>query len=364
MKKTNWMQTAALGLALAMGISVMAGCGQTANAEGVSYTPGGVITISVNPEVAVLYDGNGNVVQVEARNDDGQKIVDAYSGYQGREARQVVSEIVNEIGKAGYFASEVENETEDGVPERRITIEMEPGSSLPSDTFLEDVVADTRKQVEQAHWNGSVYVLDYDAEDYIRGEKVDYIDDDDIVVFYESTGKVTTVVSGDDNKIEKVYKEFTGSDVRETVLKLIDQVEAANYYVESIENEGHRIEIEIDPVSELNGEVSAKELNNTAREQVKTAQWIEDRLVIDYDAEDFLGIELDSDDDLDDDDDDDADDVDDDDDEDDIDDNDDADDVDDDDLDDDDHDDADDDMDDDDDLDDEDDDEDDEEDRT
>ncbi len=310
MKKMNWMRNIAMGLALTMGVSAMAGCGEVASADGISYTPGGVLTLSVNPEVAVFYDGNGDVVSVEARNDDGRKILDGYDGYKGLETQQVVSDLVNEIGKAGYFVTDIE----DGTQERKISIGIEPGSTLPSDTFLDDVVAETQKQVEQSQWNSSVQVLDYAPEDYIYGETVDYIDDDDIEVFYESNGKVTMVVSGDDNKIERVYEGFVGSDVRETVLKLIDKVEAANYYVEEVENTGHRIEIEIESAANLPTGISAKALNETARSQVKQANWNGDRLVIDYDAEDYLGMDLDNNaddlDDLDDDDDlDDADDL-------------------------------------------------------
>lgn len=307
MKKMNWMRNIAMSLALAMGVSAMAGCGEVASADGISYTPGGVLTLSVNPEVAVFYDGNGDVVNVEARNDDGQKILDGYDGYKGLETQQVVSDLVNEIGKAGYFVTGIE----DGTQERKISIGIEPGSTLPSDTFLDDVVAETEKQVEQSQWNSSVQVLDYAAEDYIRSETVDYIDDDDIEVFYESNGKVTMVVSGDDNKIEKVYEGFAGSDVREAVLKLIDQVEAANYYVEGVENSGHRIEIDIESAANLPAGVSAKTLNETAKSQVKEAKWNGDRLMIDYDAEDYLGMDLDNHDDDPDDKDDDLDDIDD-----------------------------------------------------
>ena len=36
---------------------------------------GGVISIKVNPEIAVHYDDQGMVTKIEARNDDGEKVI-------------------------------------------------------------------------------------------------------------------------------------------------------------------------------------------------------------------------------------------------------------------------------------------------
>lgn len=99
---------------------------------------GGVLYLSVNPEIAVFYDIEGNVIKVEGCNDDGSAILEDYTGYEGKAAGQVVTELVAAIGEAGYLVEEIEGES------RKITIEIETGSVLPNDTFLEEMVSEVR----------------------------------------------------------------------------------------------------------------------------------------------------------------------------------------------------------------------------
>ena len=80
---------------------------------------GGVISVKVNPEVAVSYDENGMVTAVEGRNDDGKAVMADYTGYEGKECSLVISEIVAEINEAGYLVEEVEGQG------RQITLEIE-----------------------------------------------------------------------------------------------------------------------------------------------------------------------------------------------------------------------------------------------
>lgn len=309
MKTKKWMKVMAYTLAAAMTLGCMAGCGgQTASAEGMAYTPGGVLTLSVNPEIAVFYDGNGNVERLEARNEDGKKILEGYNDYQGREARQVVSELVDLIGGAGYFAEQVENE--DGTEGRRITIEVEPGSILPEGTFLENVVDEAKQAVMNANWNGTVYTVDYDAGDFLYGtpapetsavpkatdapkQNTVAFRDDDVDVFYDSTGRVTRVVSMDDGRVDRVYQGFDGGEIRESLLKLIDAVEKAGYAVEEVENEGNHVEVELISKQALPAGVSAAELNDYARSRVQKAVWNGTQLWVHSDAEDYLGFDLD-----------------------------------------------------------------------
>lgn len=107
---------------------------------------GGTLYLKVNPEIEINYDADGMVTSVTARNDDARQILAGYSGYQGKETRQVVVELVTAIGEAGYFVEEIEGEP------RQVTIEIESGSRLPSDTFLDDVVAEVRTAVSNNDW--------------------------------------------------------------------------------------------------------------------------------------------------------------------------------------------------------------------
>lgn len=308
--KTNqmtkqWSRMAATILAAAMLLCSLVGCGNpAANAKQISAdtTPSGVLVLSVNPELAVFYDGNGNVEQITARNEDAKAILEGYTGYEGRETREVVSELINKIGQAGYFAEEIESEN--GQEGRRISIEVEPGSYLPNATFLQDVAADAQKCVADASWNGSVYTVDYDVEDYLTAARPAHLDDDDVEIFFDANGKITKVISGDDAEI-KVYNNFNGKDAKQTTLELVDKIAAAGYFVESVEGKGHRVEIEIAPNAQLPQGVEAKQLNDYAKEQLAKASrsGAGDGKWLDCDIEDFLGYDLpdfDDDDDIDD----------------------------------------------------------------
>ena len=314
MKTKKWFHMAAWAAILALSLTILSGCGAAAQDEaqlrtmGTDYQPGGVLVLTVNPSVEVYYDGTGAVVDVKARNDDGDEILTEYDGYQGKQTRQVVAELIDVIGAAGYFAEEVENE--DGTTGRRITIEVEPGSSLPGDTFLADVLADAKKAVEQSQWNGTATNVDYDAEDYLEGKTPVYLGGDELVVFYNQDGVITKAARVDDDKICKVFDGYTGRELRAALLEMVDDIKAAGYYVEEVENEGHRIELDVEKASDLREGFSAGELNALAKESITRAVWADGMMHIDWDVEEHLGTdpEIDDTEDIDDPDDDDLDD--------------------------------------------------------
>ena len=141
-------------------------CGQSAasNEAGQSLAKGGVLVLSVNPEIAVEYDENGTVTGVTARNNDALAIINSCTGLIGQPTREVVTDLVTAIGEAGYFVEEIEGER------RQITLEIEPGSSLPNEAFLDDVIADIRDAVNQHDWSTPLVVegeSDFGISDYI-----------------------------------------------------------------------------------------------------------------------------------------------------------------------------------------------------
>ena len=215
MKKTMKKTTKArslftIAMAMALGLTALTGCShvssavadrisqvilpneslaeadlsQTAAASAaadVSQAEGGVLFLSVNPEVAISYDADGLVTAVESRNDDGSKLLEGYTGYVGKPARQVVSELVTAIGEAGYFAEEIEGEN------RQIVIEIETGSALPDDAFLEEIITDVRSCVSSHNWSSPVDMRgesDYGMTDYVD---TDYGPDNDGVTDYNDT---------------------------------------------------------------------------------------------------------------------------------------------------------------------------------
>lgn len=178
MKKLISMICCVLALTLCL-----TACGQRAasNEGGQSLAKGGVLVLSVNPEIAVEYDENGTVTGVTARNDDALAIINSCTGLIGQPTREVVTDLVTAIGEAGYFVEEIEGER------RQITLEIEPGSSLPNDAFLADVITDIRDAVNQHDWSTPLVVegeSDFGITDYID---TDYGEGNDGYTDYDDT---------------------------------------------------------------------------------------------------------------------------------------------------------------------------------
>lgn len=158
----------AIMMALVLSLGCLTGCGQSATVDnGAQLASGGVLVLSVNPEIAVEYDDNGLVTGVSARNDDALEIISSCKGLIGQETRDVVTKLVTAIGEAGYFVEEVEGER------RQITIEIEAGSKLPHDAFLDEVVSDVRDCVNTNKWN-----VPMDVENESNYGITDYVDTD------------------------------------------------------------------------------------------------------------------------------------------------------------------------------------------
>ena len=143
------LAAATMGAALA---AVLAGCGATpattadnqpAGSAGQSSTvrTAGTLLLSVNPEIEIDYDDDGLVVEVEGVNDEGRSVVGSYSGYEGKECRSVVAELVGEIYEAGHF-----NQTIDG-HDRNVVVKLEQGSGYPGEDFLRGIEDDVRSTV-------------------------------------------------------------------------------------------------------------------------------------------------------------------------------------------------------------------------
>ncbi len=179
--KTNRMKKmVSLVTALMFSIALITGCAETS--AYVAEAEGGVLLLKVNPEIAIAYDKDGKVTKVDAKNDDASKLLANYASYEGKEARAVVTELVTLIGNAGYFVEEVEGEG------RQITLEIEKGSQLPSNAFLEEMVADIKDYVNVNALKVPInlvgesdYGMEYNDTDYGTGNDgvTDYDTNDD-----------------------------------------------------------------------------------------------------------------------------------------------------------------------------------------
>ncbi len=191
-KRISKMLIAVLCIFALLGVT---GCGQKTEQK-VADNGGGTLYLKVNPDIAVNYDKDGNVTKLEGRNDDGQKILKDYTGYEGKECRTVVNELVSKIGAAGYFVEDVDGKG------RQIVIEIEKGSKLPSETFMDEIVTDVRTNVSANHWKSPVEVQgesDYGITDYVDTDygpandgdtdydDTDYVPNNDGVTDYDDT---------------------------------------------------------------------------------------------------------------------------------------------------------------------------------
>ena len=145
----NILTGATMGIALT---AVLAGCGTTPaatqTADGAGETPiaqasqaAGTLLLSVNPEIEIEYDDDGLVTEVEGVNDEGRGVTSGYGGYEGRQCREVVSDLVGEIYEAGHF-----NQTVDG-HDRNVVVKLQQGSSYPGEDFLRGIEDDVRAAV-------------------------------------------------------------------------------------------------------------------------------------------------------------------------------------------------------------------------
>lgn len=185
MNRSRFIVTLAAILVLALGIGVLAGCGEQSQ-QGATQTQataipegGGSLLVKVNPEIAVIYDKDGRVVAVEGRNDEGRALVTDDAEFIGKDCKTVVSALVAKIKGAGYIVEEVEG---DG---NNITIEVEDGSRVPSENFLSGVVAGVYKYTNGQKIDAKVNVEGESRYGWSEYGDSDYGPDNDGVTDYD-----------------------------------------------------------------------------------------------------------------------------------------------------------------------------------
>ena len=136
---------------LAVLAALLTGCGAQPQESSVTA---GVLTLRVNPEIAIHYNQSGKVVALEGDNQDGREIVETYPDYIGKDCEVVVQELVEEIHAAGYFVEEVE-----GHP-RRVVLELDDDSQEPREGFLEDMSRSAQDALEGLSLGSAVVVED------------------------------------------------------------------------------------------------------------------------------------------------------------------------------------------------------------
>ena len=242
MKKTSLKAILTLSIIAALFLFVLAGCGQNVeNTSGNMGTAGestrnsGTLILSVNPEIEITYNGEGIVTSVTACNDDALAILSAYSGFEGKECREVVTELVTEIGKAGYLIEEIEGEA------CAITIEIEEGSMLPTDSFMEDIASDVKDCVSDNEWNGSVEIIgdsNYGVSDYDDTGDSNYGDSNYGDSSYDDTDNSNYGDSSYDDTDDSNYGDSTYDDTNDSNYgdSAYDDTDDSNYGDSSYDN--------------------------------------------------------------------------------------------------------------------------------
>lgn len=136
-------------LILVMMAFVLTGCVGNNSADGLGslsaeeqvLSDSGVLTLKINPEISIRYNEDGVVTEITGGNDDGVQIIDSYKDYIGKDSGIVLEELIALINEAGYFVEEVEGEP------KRIVLELEAGSVLPEEKFLEKMTSNVQSVV-------------------------------------------------------------------------------------------------------------------------------------------------------------------------------------------------------------------------
>ena len=155
----------------ALSLALLTGCGTTDTEEtaaagfsGESQTAG-TLLLSVNPEIEVTYDDQGNVTALTAMNQEGEAILASYTDFEGKSCKVVVSELVAAINQAGYFDITIDGH------EKNIVLKVERGSRYPSDDFLTELTAAIQALVEADKIGSRTVLLDEDDYDDVYGDK-------------------------------------------------------------------------------------------------------------------------------------------------------------------------------------------------
>ena len=149
---------AAVSSLAVMSAVLLTGCGAPAD-EGTAIRDTGFLTLSVNPEIRIEYDEEGRVIGLTGQNDDGKNIVASYPDYIGKECDEVLNDLIVIINEAGYFVEEIAGGS------KNIVLQLEPGSVVPSSTFLEDVTASTQNAVKNLNLSSGIVTIDDDDYD-------------------------------------------------------------------------------------------------------------------------------------------------------------------------------------------------------
>ena len=236
MKKKFYAKVFSLAAMAALSLALLTGCGSTPSEEtataglsGAGQTQtAGTLLLSVNPEIEVTYDDQGNVTALTGVNQEGKDILASYTGFEGKPCKTVVSELVAAINQAGYFDVTIDGH------EKNIVLKVARGSQYPSDDFLSELTAAIQALVAADNIGSQMVLLDEDDYDEAYGDK-GYIN-------AQAAQNILSAQLGRDD-IQFVEKEYDLDDGDYEVEFVLDGVEY-EYEVNAVT--GKVTEVEVD----------------------------------------------------------------------------------------------------------------------
>ncbi len=138
---------------------LLAGCGSDPSSSGTALKENGTLILSVNPEIQIEYNRDGQVTALTGRNEDGKQVVSTYQDYVGKECGLVIGDLIGVIYNAGYFVEDIDGN------QKNIVLQLEPGSVLPEDDFLEQLTLSTQDAVKGLSLNSGIVSIDDDDYD-------------------------------------------------------------------------------------------------------------------------------------------------------------------------------------------------------
>ena len=155
MKLTNKMFT--LGAALCIGLT-MAGCTTDSNGSTMGISDSGTLLLSVNPKIAIDYNSDGLTTNIRGINDDGKTISSTYGDFVGKPVETVVSDLIDKIHANGFLSTTIDGN------QRNIIIQIEAGSTIPDDDFIETLTTTSQAKVDALALSNDV--VDITTDDY------------------------------------------------------------------------------------------------------------------------------------------------------------------------------------------------------
>ena len=139
---------------------ILTGCAtDTASTNGTTptntfSTETGILTLSVNPEIQIEYNREGQVTSLIGKNEDGKKIVESYQDYIGKDCDIVLEDLISKIYEAGYFVDDIDGN------KRNVVLQLEPGSILPEADFLLHMSTSTQNAVKNLVLGSDIVTID------------------------------------------------------------------------------------------------------------------------------------------------------------------------------------------------------------